>query len=189
MRFAPGPSGPLHIGHSRAAILNDEFVKRYGGRFILRLEDTNPMKILPEAYTMIPEDMSWLGTTVHQVVRQSDRFGIYLEHARRIIELGGGYVCTCPVEKWRSLKERNRACPHRDQDPDKQLAEWERMLDGTYREGEASLMIKTDLGHPNPAVRDFVAMRIMDHPHPRTGDRFRVYPLYNFFRNGCFPSA
>ncbi|MCK5251771.1 MAG: glutamate--tRNA ligase, partial [Thermoplasmata archaeon] len=61
MRFAPGPSGPLHIGHSRAAILNDEYVKRYGGRYILRLEDTDPTRIMPEAYDMIREDMEWLG--------------------------------------------------------------------------------------------------------------------------------
>lgn len=180
MRFAPGPSGPLHIGHSRAAILNDEFVKRYSGRYILRLEDTNPSKILPDAYTMIPEDMAWLGTEVHEVVRQSDRFGIYIEYARKIIEAGGGYVCSCPVEEWRSLKEENRPCPHRELPMDIQIGEWEKMLDGSYDEGEASLMVKTDLSHPNPAVRDFVAMRINDHPHPRTGTDFRVYPLYNF---------
>ena len=180
MRFAPGPSGPLHIGHSRAAILNDEYVKRYGGSFILRLEDTNPAKIHPDAYDMIPEDMTWLGTDVHQVVIQSDRFAIYQEYAQRIIELGGGYVCTCPVEEWRSLKEKNLPCPHRELDIDVQLDRWERMLSGHYQEGEASLIIKTDLDHPNPAVRDFVAMRISEHPHPRTGTEFRVYPLYNF---------
>ena len=180
MRFAPGPSGPLHIGHSRAAVLNDEFVKRYGGKYILRLEDTNPMKIMPEAYDMIPEDMDWLGTTVHEVVRQSDRFGIYIHHAKRIIEAGGGYVCSCPVEEWRSLKELNRPCPHRGLDVEANLAQWERMLDGSLQEGEASLVVKTDLDHPNPAVRDFVAMRINDYPHPLTGSSFRVYPLYNY---------
>ena len=180
MRFAPGPSGPLHIGHSRAAILNDEYVKRYVGSFILRLEDTNPAKILTDAYDMIPEDMAWLGTDVHQVVIQSDGFAVYQEYAQKIIERGGGYVCSCPVEEWRSLKEKNLPCPHRELSIDIQLDNWEKMLSGQYKEGEASLMIKTDLEHPNPAVRDFVAMRISDHPHPRTGTEFRVYPLYNF---------
>ncbi len=180
MRFAPGPSGPLHIGHSRAAIINDEYVKRYGGKYILRLEDTNPAKILESAYDMIPEDMAWLGTRIHEVIVQSDRFDIYLEYARKIIEQGGGYVCSCPVEEWRSLKEKNLPCPHRDLAIPQQLAEWEKMMNGHYQEGEASLMIKTDISHPNPAVRDFVAMRISDHPHPRTGNKFRIYPLYNF---------
>jgi len=180
MRFAPGPSGPLHIGHSRAAILNDEYVKRYGGKFILRLEDTNPLKIMDSAYGMIAEDMGWLGTHVHETVIQSDRFGLYGEYAKKIIELGGGYICTCPVEKWRRLKVFNQACPHREFEIGEQLERWEGMQDGSYHEGEASLIIKTDLAHPNPAIRDFVAMRILEHPHPRTGDEHRVYPLYNF---------
>ena len=180
MRFAPGPSGPLHIGHSRAAVINDEYVKRYGGKFILRLEDTNPMKILDSAYEMIPEDMKWLGANVHEVINQSDRFQIYIDHARQIIELGGGYVCSCPVEEWRDLKEQGNPCPHRELPPPRQLEEWDRLVSGFYKEGEASLIIKTDLQHPNPAIRDFVAMRISDHPHPRTGTRFRLYPLYNF---------
>ena len=81
VRFAPGPSGPLHIGHTRAAILNDEYVKRYGGKFILRLEDTNPTKIDKAAYEMIPEDLEYLGVEVHEVVNQSDRFDLYYEYA------------------------------------------------------------------------------------------------------------
>ncbi len=180
MRFAPGPSGPLHLGHSRAAIINDEFVKRYGGSYILRIEDTNPSKILPEAYDMIPEDMEWLGTKIHSTIIQSDRFDLYLKYARELIEGGHAYICTCQVETWRSLKEHNKACPHRELDPGEQLEEWTKMLSGYYDEGEASLMVKTDLDHPNPAVRDFVGMRILDHPHPRAGDRYRIYPLYNF---------
>jgi len=181
MRFAPGPSGPLHIGHSRAVILNDEYVKRYGGKFILRLEDTNPEKIDPDAYVSIRKDLDWLGVKYHEVFIQSERFEIYYEHMEKLLQGGGAYVCTCDVEKWRDLKKRAKACPHRDMPPGTQLAEWEKMLDGTYGDGEASAVVKTDLGHPNPAVRDFVGMRInASTPHPRTGTGFRVYPLYNF---------
>jgi glutamyl-tRNA synthetase len=179
VRFAPGPSGPLHLGHSRAAILNDEFVKRYRGRYILRLEDTNPLKIEPEAYDMIPEDMDWLGVKVHEIAIQSDRFELYHEAGRRLLELGHAYVCTCDVEHWRELKSVSKACEHRGEEPTIQLDRWERMLDGTLPPGAASMVVKTDLEHSNPAVRDFVGFRILDEPHPRTGSKCRVYPTYN----------
>jgi len=179
MRFAPGPSGPLHIGHTRAAILNDEYCKRYGGKFLLRLEDTNPEKIDPEAYDMIPEDLRWLGVHVDETLIQSDRFEIYYQTARELIEAGAAYVCTIDTEVWRELKLKGKPCEERDRPPGEQMERWERMLDGSYAEGEAFLVIKTDLAHKNPAVRDFVGMRIREGPHPRTGDRYRVYPLYN----------
>ena len=179
MRFAPGPSGPLHIGHTRAVILNDEYVKRYGGKLIIRMEDTNPEKIDPEAYESILDDLQWLGIEHHEVAVQSDRFDIYYRWAEKLIELGNAYVCTCDVEEWREMKERGAACPHRNLSPDFQMSEWKKMLDGTYRQNEASLVIKTDLDHRNPAVRDFVGMRINDAPHPSTDKKYRVYPLYN----------
>jgi glutamyl-tRNA synthetase len=179
MRFAPGPSGPLHIGHTRASILNDEYCKRYNGKFILRIEDTNPEKIDPEAYRMIQEDLEWLGIKVHETYLQSDRFEIYYESARRMLENGAAYVCTEDTEVWRELKYKGVACSERGGEPEDQLEKWDKMLDGTYQEGAASLVIKTDLNHKNPAVRDFVGMRIRDAPHPKTGDRYRVYPLYN----------
>jgi glutamyl-tRNA synthetase len=180
MRFAPGPSGPLHVGHSRAAILNDEYVKRYGGRYILRLEDTDPARVMPEAYRMIREDMDWLGCTVHEVYEQTDRFDLYYDHARRLLEMEAAYVCTCPAERLRELRAAGEACPHRDVVAPVHLELWDRMLEGEYGPGQASVVVKTDLGDPNPALRDFVALRISNEPHPKTGDRYRVYPLYNF---------
>ncbi len=180
MRFAPGPSGPLHVGHSRAAILNDEYVRRYGGRYILRLEDTDPARVMPEAYDMIREDMDWLGCDVHEVYEQTDRFDIYYDHARQLLEMEAAYVCTCPAEELRELRAAGEACPHRDVVSPVHLDMWDRMLEGGYGPGEASVVVKTDLGDPNPALRDFVALRISDEPHPKTGDRYRIYPLYNF---------
>jgi len=180
MRFAPGPSGPLHIGHSRASILNDEYVKKYGGTFILRFEDTNPEKIEPDAYSMIPEDLKWLGIDIGETYVQSDRFDLYYDISRQMMERGFAYICTCDPEEWRGLKAHEKGCPHRESALEDNLEGWDRMLDGTYAEEKASLVVKTDLHHPNPAVRDFVAMRIKDEPHPLKGDRYRVYPLYNF---------
>ena len=181
MRFAPGPSGPLHIGHSRAVILNDEYVKMYKGVFILRLEDTNPRNVLPEAYDMIKEDVEWLDAKWHEFYIQSDRMEIYYEHAKKLLEMGKAYICTEDPETWRKKKVHGEKIPERDLPPEVQLEKWEKMLEGEYDEGEAVFVVKTDLNHPNPAVRDFVGFRIIkDIPHPRTGEKYIVYPTYNF---------
>lgn len=180
MRLAPNPSGPLHIGHTRMAILNDEYVKRYGGKLIVRLEDTNPPTIMPEAYDMILKDLDWLGVEYHEVVNQSSRFDLYYEYAEKILALGKGYMCDCEPEAWRKLKNEKKACPHRDTAPGINLELWKKMLAGEFKMGEISMVVKTDITHPNPAVRDFVAMRMVEEPHPLTGSRYSVYPLYNF---------
>jgi glutamyl-tRNA synthetase len=180
MRFAPGPSGPLHIGHTRAAILNDEYVKKYGGKYIIRLEDTNPPTVLPEAYDLIPEDLDWLGVNYHEIINQSSRFQIYYEHAEDLLKKGHAYMCGCIPDNWRTLKENMKPCTDRNLEPGVHLDLWERMLAGEFKPGEMSLVVKTELDHPNPAVRDFVALRLVEEPHPLTGDEFCVYPLYNF---------
>ncbi len=177
MRFAPNPSGPLHIGHARAAILNDEYVKRYKGRLILRIEDTDPARILPEAYEMIEEDLAWLGVEYHEKVIQSDRLEIYYEHARKLIELGKAYVCTCEQEKFQKLKLTKKACECRGLSVEENLERFEKMFT-EYREGEAVVRLKTDLAHKDPSVRDFVILRICETPHVRVDAR--VYPLMNF---------
>ena len=88
MRFAPNPSGPLHIGHARAAVPNGEYVKRYGGKLVLRIEDTDPKRVYEPAYEMIPEDLEWLGVKADEIIYQSDRFEIYYDIARQLIEKG-----------------------------------------------------------------------------------------------------
>ena len=179
MRIAPGPSGPLHIGHTRVSILNDEYVKRYGGTLICRFEDTNPEKIDPDAYDMIPEDLDWLGVKIHKTITQSDRFEIYYDYTRKLIEMGHGYVCTCDADHWRELKEQKKACPCRDLSVEEQLERFDKFMSGGYKEGEAIAVIKTAIDHPNPAVRDFVALRLVDHPHPLTGNKYIAYPMMN----------
>ncbi len=111
MRFAPNPSGPLHLGHARAALLNDAYVRRYGGKYILRIEETDPRRVDPEAYTTVREDCAWLDLLIDDVVFQSDRLETYYDHARRLIELGGAYVCTCEADQFRELKLKKTPCP------------------------------------------------------------------------------
>ena len=179
MRIAPGPSGPLHLGHTRVSILNDEYVKRYGGDLVLRFEDTNPEKIDPDAYDMIPEDLEWLGVKCNRKYIQSDRFEMYYDYTRKLLEAGHAYVCTCDAEHWRQLKEQKQACPCHDLPVETQLERYDKFLAGEYKEGEAVVVVKTDIAHPNPAVRDFVALRLVDHPHPLTGDKYVAYPMMN----------
>ncbi len=179
MRFAPNPSGPLHLGHARAAALNDAYVRQYGGRYILRIEDTDPKRVDPEAYRSVPEDMAWLGTAITETVYQSDRLELYYDYARRLIERGGAYVCTCENERFRELRQAKTACPCRAGEVEEDLARFEKMLDGGYVEGEASLRVRTDLEAPDPALRDFPVFRILTSTlHPRIDAS--VYPLMNF---------
>ncbi|WP_456474018.1 glutamate--tRNA ligase [Candidatus Pyrohabitans sp.] len=177
MRFAPNPSGPLHLGHARAAVLNDEYVRRYGGRLILRLEDTDPTRVYPPAYEMIPQDLDWLGVAIHEVVVQSSRLEIYYEYARKLIEAGHAYVCRCPAEVIQKLKLAKRECEHRGKSVKENLADYARMFT-EFKEGEAVVRLKTGVELADPAMRDFPIMRISTKPHPRV--KARVYPLMNF---------
>ncbi|WP_292460423.1 glutamate--tRNA ligase [Methanothermococcus sp.] len=178
MRFAPNPSGPLHLGHARAAVLNDYFSKKYNGKLILRLEDTDPKRVLPEAYDMIKEDLEWLGIKIDNVVIQSDRMDTYYEYGRKLIEMGHAYVCQCNPEKFRELRANGIACQCRDLGVERNLELWEKMLNGELE--NTVVRLKTDIKHKNPSIRDFPIFRIEKTPHPRTEDKYCVYPLMNF---------
>ena len=177
MRFAPNPSGYLHIGHARTAVINDEYVKRYGGKFILRIEDTDPGKVEKDAYKAIEEDLKWLGIEIHETVIQSQRLAVYRDFAVRLINQGNAYVCSCGQEKFKTYKDASKECPCRKNPVGKNLELWGRML-----EGDKSLVLnlKTDMKHKNPAMRDFPIMRVELEKHPLTGMPFDVYPLMNF---------
>ena len=179
MRFAPNPSGPLHLGHARAAVLNDAYVKRYGGKYVLRIEDTDPKRVDPQAYTMVQEDLKWLGLGITDIVYQSDRFDLYYQYGEELIRRGGAYVCTCDNERFKAMKLAKEACPCRSTGIDETLESFGRMRDGGFEEGEATLRVRTDLDHPDPAMRDFPAFRILKNPpHPRMEGC--LYPLMNF---------
>lgn len=177
MRFAPNPSGPLHLGHARAVALNDEYVRGYGGELILRFEDTDPGRVLPEAYQMIREDLEWLGATWHREVCQSSRLEFYYRYARELIEGRHAYVCTCSGEGFQKLKVEGRECPHRSKGVKENIDDFARMF-SEFGEGEAVLRFKSGLALPDPAMREFPLMRISDTAHPLV--RARVFPLMNF---------
>lgn len=183
-RFSPNPDAPIHLGSARAIILCHEYARMYKGKFLVRFEDTDPKLKRPQLpfYDSIKEDLKWLNCEPDEYFIQSDRIPVYYEHAERLLKENKAYICTCKPEVFRKLILAKKPCPCRKLSPIEQTKRWQKMLDGTYREGEAVVRVKTDLAHPNPAVRDWPALRIIDtraYPHPRVGSKYRVWPLYN----------
>jgi len=184
-RFCPNPDGALHIGGARAAILCDEYAKKYSGKLTLRFDDTDPRtkSPIPEAYEWIRKDLEWLDIKWHDEVYQSDRMRIYYDCTEKLLSLNAAYICDCDPVHFRKLLVRKESCPCRGMPCEEHLSRWQRMLNGQYNEGDVVVRIKTDLNHPNPAVRDWPALRIINtekYPHPRTGDKYRVWPLFAF---------
>ncbi len=184
-RFAPNPDFYMTLGNARPAIVSHEYARLYSGKFVLRFEDTDPRtkRPMPEAYDAIKEDLEWLGIKWDEEYVQSLRMEIYYKLLKELIERGGAYVCTCPPEVWKKYRDAKKPCPHRDEPPEVHMERLEKIFEGEYGEGEAVVRIKTDMSHPDPSVRDWVAFRIIDtskHPHPLTGDKYRLWPTYNF---------
>ncbi len=183
-RFSPNPDCVLHLGSARAIVLSHEYAQMYKGKFILRFEDTDPKVKRPSLvfYDKIREDLKWLGCKWNEEYVQSDRLPIYYEYAEKLLRDGNAYVCTCVPDEFRNMTLKSKPCTCRNLPPETQLERWKCMLDGSYAEGTAVMRVKTDLTHPNPAVRDWPALRIIDtqkYPHPRVGSKYRVWPLYN----------
>ena len=184
-RFSPNPDFVLHLGSARAMLLSYDYAKMYNGSFLLRFEDTDSKTKKPklEFYDAIRNDLKWLGCEWEDEFIQSDRLEIYYEYAEKLIKGGNGYVCTCKREAFQKKSKNGKACDCRFLSSNENFNLWQSMLDGTFEEGQAVVRVKTDLDHPNPAVREWPALRIIDtkkYPHPRTGSKYRVWPLYNF---------
>ncbi len=184
-RFAPNPDFLIHLGNARPAILSHEYAKMYEGVMILRFEDTDPKTKppMPEAYKLIKEDLRWLGVEWQEEYIQSLRMGIYYDMAKELIRRGGAYVDLCTQEEFRTYKLARKPCPHRNQEIERNLELFEKMINGHFGEGEAVLRVKTEITHKDPSVIDWVAFRIIDtdkNPHPIVGSRYAAWPTYNF---------
>ena len=178
MRFAPSPSGPMHIGHAATGGLSSLYVKKYGGKFYLRIEDTNPENIEPKAYEMIPEEADWLFGNISEVIIQSDRMKDYYKYIEIFLNKEKVYICTCEQEVFKELIESKKACPCRKLSLKEQKDRWSKMLI-LYKDGDAVLRFKSSIDDPNPAMRDFPLARINTEEHPRQGKKYRVWPLMN----------
>jgi len=181
-RYAPNPNGPFHLGNARAAVLSDEFAKIYGGKMLLRFDDTDPKvkKPIADAEKIFKEDLKWLGCDVSETFFASDRLDIYYKYMKKLVEKGKGYICECESEKWRKLIRQKQGCECRELDAKKQMQKLEKMFSHEFKEGQAVLRVKTDLHNPDPSVRDWWAAKIVDEPeHPRVKGK-HIWPSYNF---------
>lgn len=180
MRFRPAPSGPLHIGHIISNMVSSLYVKKYGGKFLIIIDDTNPEETLSEAYKNIKRDCDWIFGNVTEYINSSDRMDLYYSYAVSLIEKNKAYVCTCKQEAFKKLAENKKDCPCRKKSIKENIKDWEKMLgsDG-FKEGEAVLRFKSSMQEPNPAMRDFPLARISLYKHVRQGNKYRVWPLMN----------
>lgn len=182
MRFRPSPSGPLHVGHLISNMISSLYVKKYGGKFYVIIDDTDPEAILSEAYENIKKDCDWAFGNVYKYLNSSDRMELYYGYAKELIQKKAAYVCTCSSEKFKEYSEKMMDCPCRNISSEENYERWEKMMDKKgYKEGQAVLRFKSFNGmkDKNPAMRDFPLARINLKKHPKQGNKYRVWPLMN----------
>lgn len=183
-RFPPEPNGYLHIGHAKAICIDFGTAEKYGGVCNLRFDDTNPIKEDVEYVESIMEDIQWLGFQWANVYFASDYFDFVYECALRLIEKGKAYVDDLSAEEIReyrgTLKELGRESPYRNRSVEENLELFRRMTAGEFGNGEKVLRAKIDMASGNLNMRDPVIYRILKAPHHRTGDKWCVYPMYDF---------
>lgn len=183
-RFPPEPNGYLHIGHAKSICLNFGLALKYGGKCNLRFDDTNPTKEDVEYVDSIQEDVRWLGFQWDNLFYASDYFETIYQYAERLIEKGLAYVDSCSTEEIRqmrgSLTQPGTPGPYRDRPIAENLDLFRRMRAGEFPDGAHVLRAKIDLAHANMNMRDPLLYRIRHAEHHRTGDKWCIYPLYDF---------
>lgn len=183
-RFPPEPNGYLHIGSAKAIWINYSAAKKYGGKFNLRYDDTNPVKEDEEYVRSIYEDLCWLGAKPDNVFFGSDYFDICYEQAVNLIKKGLAYVCDLSPEEIReyrgTLTEPGRESPYRNRSVEENLELFERMKNGEFPEGSRTLRAKIDMASPNMNMRDPVIYRILKASHHRQGSKWCIYPMYDY---------
>ena len=183
-RFPPEPNGYLHIGHAKAICIDFGTAEKYGGTCNLRLDDTNPTKEDVEYVDAIMEDIKWLGFNWDNVYFASDYFDYIYECAVELIKKGLAFVCDLSADEMReyrgTLTEPGKESPYRNRSIEENLDLFQRMTDGEFENGSRVLRAKIDMASPNLNMRDPIIYRIMKVPHHRTGDKWCVYPMYDF---------
>ncbi|KAF9464374.1 tRNA synthetases class I, catalytic domain-containing protein [Collybia nuda] len=183
-RFPPEPNGYLHIGHSKAIFVNFGYAAHHGGKCYLRYDDTNPEKEEARYFESILETVRWLGFEPWKITYSSDYFTELFDLAVELIKRDKAYVCHCSQEEIKADRGEKRGqprpCTHRTRPVSESLAEFEGMKNGKYRPKEANLRMKQDLEDGNPQMWDLTAYRVLETPHHRTHDTWRIYPTYDF---------
>ncbi|MDD7472790.1 MAG: glutamine--tRNA ligase/YqeY domain fusion protein [Bdellovibrionota bacterium] len=183
-RFPPEPNGYLHLGHAKSICLNFGLAKTYGGECNLRFDDTNPSKEDMEYIDSIQEDIKWLGFTPTRICYASDYYDQLYAWAEELIQKGLAYVCSLNTDEIRdyrgTLTTAGKNSPDRDRSIEENLDLFRRMKNGEFKDGEYTLRAKIDMASPNMNFRDPAIYRIKHESHPRTGDKWCIYPMYDF---------
>ena len=183
-RFPPEPNGYLHIGHAKAITLNFELADEFGGKTNLRFDDTNPVKEDEEYVQSIMEDVKWLGFEWDNLFWASDYFDIMYEKAVLLIKKGKAFVCDLSPEEMReyrgTLTEPGKDSPYRNRSVEENLELFEKMREGAYDDGAKVLRAKIDMSSANINMRDPVIYRITKATHHNTGDKWCIYPMYDY---------
>lgn len=184
-RFPPEPNGYLHIGHAKSILLNYGLAQKYGGTFNMRFDDTNPTKEKMEFVDSIKEDIQWLGADWEdRLYFASDYFDQMYECAVKLIKKGKAFVCDLTAEQMReyrgTLKEPGKESPYRNRSVEENLKLFEEMREGKYEDGEKVLRAKIDMASPNINMRDPIIYRVARMTHHNTGDKWCIYPMYDF---------
>lgn len=183
-RFPPEPNAYLHIGHARALVMNFELATHFGGYTNLRFDDTNPVKEEARFVEAIQEDIKWLGYTPKEVLFGSDYFDQSYEKAVLLIQKGLAYVCDLTQEEMTAyrgtLTEAGKESPYRNRSIEENLKLFEDMKNGKYKDGERVLRAKIDMASPNINLRDPILYRIIHIDHHQTGNKWCIYPMYDF---------
>lgn len=184
-RFPPEPNGYLHIGHAKSILLNDGLAKKYNGKFNLRFDDTNPTKEKTEFVQSIIEDVKWIGGEFEdRLFFASDYFDQMYEAAVKLIKKGKAFVCDLTADEIReyrgTLTEPGKNSPYRDRSVEENLALFEGMKNGEFEDGTKVLRAKIDMSSPNINMRDPVIYRVARMTHHNTGDKWCIYPMYDF---------
>jgi glutamyl-tRNA synthetase len=178
-RFPPEPNGYPHIGHAKAAIIDEEYARMYGGKLIFRFDDTNPEKERLEYYAAIKVGLDWLGVKYDHVKNTSDDMELIYKKAEEIIQSGDAYVCTCNKETISKNRREMLSCKCSSGDLSQNTKRWNDMFK-KYKPGEAIVRFRGDMHSENTAMRDPTLLRIIDEPHPIHKDKYRVWPNYDF---------
>lgn len=184
-RFPPEPNGYLHIGHAKSILLNQGLAKKYGGTFNLRFDDTNPQKEDEEFVHSILDDVTWICEEQKPPVYfASDYFDLMFECAVKLVKKGKAYVCDLSPEEMReyrgTLKEPGKNSPYRERTVEENLDLFMKMRDGAFQDGEKVLRAKIDMSSPNINMRDPVLYRVAHISHHNTGEKWCIYPMYDF---------
>ena len=178
-RFPPEPNGYPHIGHAKAAIINSEYVNMYGGKKILRFDDTNPEAERKEFYAAIKVGLDWLGIEYDMIKNTSDDIKMIYQKGLYMIENNKAYVCTCKRDDISKNRREMKPCKCSTLEEDKTLERWHKMFE-KFKPGEAIVRFRGDMKSENTVMRDPVLFRIMEGTHPKVGDEYRVWPSYDF---------